>query len=245
MQEEVTKHTKKIFKTTKNSNFSFSDKAKEITIEIFIIVFAVTISIYFHSWSQHRHEQKQVKAFLTNLKEDLTKDVENLENDKSIYLEISKKYKYLLNLTPFQLDSLKQINFKINFPVQAFGNKINNGNFEGFKSSGKIGFIENEKLKKLILTYYQQIVPNINEIDNIYNQFLFKALDSDVDNSDKTDKEKYLSPKFRQRINYLIFLSKNNVRVYDQFGIKSATEIIEEINKELKIKISTPIKPKL
>ncbi|HEX7458437.1 MAG TPA: hypothetical protein VF301_08385 [Ginsengibacter sp.] len=38
MQDEVTKHTKKIYDTVKNPKHTFGEKVKEIIIEIFIIV---------------------------------------------------------------------------------------------------------------------------------------------------------------------------------------------------------------
>ncbi len=38
---------------------------------------------------------------------------------------------------------------------------FNNARYEGFKSSGKIGTIENNKLKNSILSYYQQTIPYI------------------------------------------------------------------------------------
>ena len=49
MQDEVTKHTKKIYDTVKNPNHTFGQKVKEVFMEIFIIVFAVTLSIWLHS----------------------------------------------------------------------------------------------------------------------------------------------------------------------------------------------------
>lgn len=234
MQEEVKKHTKKIFKTVKNPTYSFGEKAKEITIEIFIIVFAVTLSIYLHSWSVHRHEQEQVNVFLTNLREDLVKDIEGLKRDKKKYVILNEKYTSVLNLTPSQLDSLKRAGSKVQFPLYVFGNKINNGNYEGFKTSGKIGFIENEKLKKLILAYYQTDVPDIIEADKMYALLVFKAIDSQVEYAAKTDKEKYLDPKFKERIVYLVGLGENNIEGYDKKGIKHASEILKEIDKELK-----------
>jgi hypothetical protein len=45
MQDEVLKHTEKIYKTAKSAQHSFGEKIREIIIEIFIIVFAVTLSI--------------------------------------------------------------------------------------------------------------------------------------------------------------------------------------------------------
>jgi len=64
MQEEISKHTKKIYNTMKNPKHTFTEKIKEVLIEIFIIVFAVTLSIWLHSWSEHNHQQKEVTAFL-------------------------------------------------------------------------------------------------------------------------------------------------------------------------------------
>jgi len=64
MQEEITKHSNKIYKTVKNSEHTLGEKVKEIIIEIFIIVFAVTLSIWLHSWSEHRPNKKKYLCFL-------------------------------------------------------------------------------------------------------------------------------------------------------------------------------------
>ena len=63
MEEEVTKHTKKIYKALRIPGHSLSEKIKEISIEIFIIVFAVTLSISLHGWSDHRREQNRSLSF--------------------------------------------------------------------------------------------------------------------------------------------------------------------------------------
>ena len=70
MQEEITKHSNKIYKAVKKPEHTLGEKVKEIIIEICIIVFAVTLSISLHSWSEHRHQQEEVHAFLANLKND-------------------------------------------------------------------------------------------------------------------------------------------------------------------------------
>ena len=61
MQEEVKKHTKKIYNAMKNPKHTFADKIKEVSIEIFIIVFAVTLSIWLHSWSEKHHQREEAK----------------------------------------------------------------------------------------------------------------------------------------------------------------------------------------
>jgi hypothetical protein len=155
MQEEVAKHSKKIYKTVKNSEHTLGEKVKEIIIEIFIIVFAVTLSIWLHSWSEHRHQQEEVSVFLGNLKNDLQNDIKILDEEKEAYKKTNLGYEKILGLTSLQIDSMQKSNTKVYFPVRSQGPKINIGNYEGFKSSGKIGYIENEKLKQKILNYYQ------------------------------------------------------------------------------------------
>lgn len=233
MQDEILKHTRKAYSEMKNSDHSFWHKVKEISVEIGIIVFAVTLSIWLHGWSEHSHQQKEVKTFLTNLKTDLTKDIKNLNDDRGWYLRTNEKYKFIANITLFQLDSLTKNGSAVDLPIHTSGRKISDGNYEGFKSSGKIGYIENEELKQLFIKYYQQSVPNINGVDQVYNDFVFKMIDITIDNAGQSDKSKYINPKFRETLNYIIMLGKNNVRVYDEYGIKEAKEIIKQIDKEL------------
>ncbi|RZJ52483.1 MAG: hypothetical protein EOO44_11645 [Flavobacterium sp.] len=233
MQEEVTKHTQKIYKTAKNTEHTFGEKAKEIIIEICIIVFAVTLSIGLHGWSEHRHQQEEVSIFLNNLKNDLKNDIKILDDERKAYEKTNLGYEKLLGLTAFQLDSIQKTNKEVNFPIYAHGPKMNIGNYEGFKSSGKIGYIEDEKLKQKILNYYQIYVPSINEVDEMYNDFLFKCFDKMIENADKSEAKLYSDPKFKKSMAFLVKLGKNNIRVYDKNTKPEAIELIKEIEKEL------------
>lgn len=233
MQEEITKHSGKIYKTVKNSKHTFGEKVKEIIIEIFIIVFAVTLSISLHSWSEHKHQQEEVTVFLENLKNDLQNDVKNIDIEKEAYKKSNISYEKILALTTFQLDSIYKSKNKVDFPIYSHGPKMNIGNYEGFKSSGKIGYIEDEKLKQKILNYYQIFVPAINEVDKYYNDFLFKCFDKMIENADKPEKELYSDPKFKKTIEFLVKLGNNNIRVYDKNTKPLTIELIKEIEKEL------------
>ncbi|OXA99939.1 hypothetical protein B0A81_21035 [Flavobacterium plurextorum] len=233
MQEEVTKHTKKIYKTVKNTEHTLGEKIKEIIIEIFIIVFAVTLSISLHSWSEHKHQQEEVKVFLENLKNDLQNDAKSIDIEKEAYKKSNMDYEKILALTPHQLDSIYKSKNKVEFPIYSHGPKMNIGNFEGFKSSGKIGYIEDEKLKQKILNYYQIYVPAINEVDKYYNDFLFKCFDKMIENADKSEQEMYADPKFKKTLEFLVKLGNNNIRVYDKNTKPLTIELIKEIEKEL------------
>ncbi|RKR09221.1 hypothetical protein C8C83_0840 [Flavobacterium sp. 90] len=233
MQEEITKHSEKIYKTVKNKEHTLGEKVKEIIIEIFIIVFAVTLSIGLHSWSEHKHQQEEVSVFLNNLKNDLKDDVKSLNIEKGGYQETNIGYEKILALTTLQLDSIYKSKSKVVFPTYAHGQVLNIGNYEGFKSSGKIGYIEDEKLKQKILNYYQILAPTINEVDKVYNDFLFKCFDKMIENADKSEVQMYSDPKFKKTIEFLVRLGNNNIRVYDKNVKPEAIELIKEIEKEL------------
>lgn len=233
MQDEILKHTKKVYSEMKNSDHSFWHKTKEILVEICIIVFAVTLSIWLHSWSEHRHQQDEVKTFLINLKKDLTKDLERLNSDKESYLSVSKKYELITNITQFQVDSLRKNKSDISVPLFTAGRKTNDGNYEGFKSSGKIGNIENEELKQLIVEYYQQTIPNINEADKVYRDFVLKIIEFNIENAGQKEKMSYTNPQLKERLKFAVMMGKGNVENYDEQCIKKAKKIIKDIDVEL------------
>lgn len=231
MQEELTKHTKKIYDNLKNPRYSISEKVVEVLIEVAIIVFAVTLSISLHSWNEHRHQQQEVRLFLDNLKEDLKKDIEALTIEKGEYVRTNKAYESILSLNQSQFDSLSKIDASVDFPIHTHGQIINTGNYEGFKSSGKIGYIENEKLKQKILEYYQKTVPNMIQLNKLYVDFLLRSFDRKIEYGGKKDKEIYSDRKLRMTISYILLLGKNNIRVYDETGLRDAKDIVAEIHK--------------
>src|SRR5471030_1938443 len=98
MQDEVTKHTKKIYKTVKDKEHTFAEKFKEVIVEIFIIVFAVTLSIWLHSWSEDRHEHKVAIAFLKGLKKDLYEDVKQLNANRELTSRLDSNFVFLGSL---------------------------------------------------------------------------------------------------------------------------------------------------
>jgi len=230
MQDEIIKHSRKILNNFKIKDLPFISKAKKISIEIFIIVFAVSFSIWLHGMNEYKREQKEVKMFYINTKEDLEQDIKWLKSDVEEYRKEEARLSDIFNLSTLKLDSLKQRNVDIAFPMHVFMNKINNGNYEGFKSSGKIGFIENEDLKKAILNYYQQDALKIIEMNNIYNQYLIKTLDSFEDIKDEKD---LLSQKIQLKIKFLSLIAETNIKFCNESLIKKAEDIINNIDKEL------------
>lgn len=231
MQEELTKHGRKIFHVMKTPSHSFKEKLKEILIEIGIIVFAVSLSIWFHGWSEHSHEQKEVRAFLQGLKTDLTEDVKLMEEHRHIITGLNNNYQSILRLTDpankehFN-DSIISRNLVFEIPVT----RPAVGRYEGFKSSGKIGNIENETLKQQILEYYQQDIPEINYGENYVNGVQVKLIDMAIDRDDKTSLTEFATT--RKMRSLLMLASQNfdvNIRAYES-AIKRAQAIIAGID---------------
>jgi hypothetical protein len=229
MEKEILKHSRKIISISKKPNQSFFKKATETVIEIFIIVFAVSFSIWLHGLREHYREQKEVRIFLINIKEDLKQDISWLKSDVEEYKKENDKLTGILKLTSKKSEDLNGKNIDVSFPMYLFMNKINNGNFEGFKSSGKIGYIENEELKKAILHYYQQDALKIVEMNGLFNQYQIKTLDS-FDNISDDNK---IGQKLQSKIEFLQLLAVTNYRFCNNTLIKNATDLISAIDLEL------------
>ncbi|MBA4155395.1 DUF6090 family protein [Flavobacterium sp.] len=231
MQDEVTKHTKKIYKVVKDPKHTFLEKVKEIIIEIFIIVFAVTLSIWLHNWSEQKHHQEETIDFLLDLEDDLNKDIKWMEKEKTRLTKTVEQYSILKNLTEKQIDSIEAVKAHIDMQINYVIRKTNTGNYEGFKSSGKIGFIENKKLKNLILEYYQESMPSLEEAEKFYNSRLNKIEELAYHNREK--KKLLLDPIFKISLDLVIQSATNDDKGYDE-NIAQAKEIITEIDKETK-----------
>jgi hypothetical protein len=166
-EQEIVKHTKKIYKIWTSKEHSFWQKLKEFLLEVFIIVFAVTLSIWFHNRSEHAHQQEDVKQFLFGLKSDLTHDLEEMQNDKQSYLTQEAAFRYITSVKMNHSLNIDSINKYDNWIYNTTALDPNNGRFEGFKSSGKISEIENKELQNDIMDLYQEnIVTLLSSTDS-------------------------------------------------------------------------------
>jgi hypothetical protein len=162
---EISKHTKNLWKIITGDGHHVSHpiwhKVREVALEIFIIVFAVSLSIWMHGLGEHRHEQQQVKAFLLGLKQDLKRDVENIDDIVKTHRAYDASYRYLVSLDPSVAPD--PVKFEAAY-VDAQSNYFftpQTSRHEGFKSSGKLTDIENEDLQGNVVGLYQQTLPDI------------------------------------------------------------------------------------
>ncbi|MDP4148080.1 MAG: hypothetical protein Q8927_08305 [Bacteroidota bacterium] len=166
-EQEVIKHTKKIYKIWSSTEHSFWHKLREFLLEVFIIVFAVSLSIWFHNRSEHAQQQAEVRQFMLGLKSDLQHDVAEMKSDRESYEQQQAGFTYLAALRLNQRVSRDSLNKYYNWLFNTTSLNPNNGRFEGFKASGKIGQIEDSELQNDILDLYQEdIVSLLNSTDS-------------------------------------------------------------------------------
>ena len=207
MQDEVAKHTKKIYRAWKSPQHSIAEKIKEIIIEILIIVFAVTISIWFHNWSEHSHEQQEVKEFLKGLSYNLTDDIHQLATNKNVIEHLQSNYKKIL--VPEKGHESGVDSLIVHFEADLRVTRPNIGRYEGFKSSGKIGNIENDSLRENILIFYEQTIPELVYGENFVNDLQVKIQELSFENSYKISPRQFATiPKINSLLWYKQTTSK-------------------------------------
>lgn len=234
MQDEISKHTKKIYKVVKAPGHSFKEKLQEIIIEILIIVFAVSLSIWFHGWSEERHDQAEVREFLRGLKSDLARDILQLEENRKTAVHIDSNFTFLTSLREKNIAEYddKAISNHLYYDLRT--SRPNIGRYDGFKSSGKIGNIEDDSLKQHILVYYQQAMPDLADGEALTNSMQSRLLDLQVARKDGlTNKEFVTGRQFQAWLELGDQNMQTNIVRYDD-AIKQAHIIIKEIDQELK-----------
>jgi hypothetical protein len=234
-EQEVIKHTKKIFGIWKTEN-SFLHKLSDFVLEIFIIVFAITLSIYFHDRSELRHQRRETKEFLLGLREDLKTDTVEMNDDKESYSKAGYIFQYIIDRKLKEALNADTINKYSNWIMNTTGLIPNNGRFEGFKSSGKIGTIENKELQNNIMDLYQEDIPSLITTTNEYvlrKEKLFEYFAANIKRiTDNTSN--FLSVLSTDQV-YNISIGLSYVgQIIDRYDscISKARAIINEIDKE-------------
>lgn len=235
--QEVIKHTKKIYKIWNSKEHSFWHKLKEFAIEVFIVVFAVSLSIWLHKKSEHAHQQNVVKEFLLGLKSDLKNDIRELDNDKLNYIESKKSFTYLKNAAndnSLDFDSIQFFRKGIFSTIQF---TANDGRYEGFKSSGNIGNILNAELQNEIVNFYQEDIKTLQFTTKDYSARKEKFIDFYINNFKKIKDSTNIISIFASDV------GKNYVNIFGQLDeiigrydicINKASKIISLIEKEYK-----------
>jgi hypothetical protein len=115
----------------------------------------------------------------------------------------------------------------MNFALNTF--KSNDGNYQGFKSSGKIDQIENKELKKSILEYYEEHLPALYDVDRYHYS---KQLEIWELISMQPDKKPLSNPVLKAKIIVDAQIVEALIKVNDK-AMEKDNGIRKEIDREL------------
>jgi hypothetical protein len=168
----VTKHGKKALGIEENhaAPKGWRHRLPEILLEIGIIVFAITLSIQLHAWHEHSVEKAEERKFLTGLRADLASDLTELRNDSLSYAQVLEGYRYFRNLNArsYNVDSVHHYQWVLGNATNLLPNA---SRFEGLKSAGKLGIIEDDELLNHILDHYQETIPGLVNLTRSFSDY--------------------------------------------------------------------------
>jgi hypothetical protein len=118
-----------------------------------------------------------------------------------------------------------EVNFNSNITLTQFST----ANYEGFKSSGKIGQIENKTLKRQILKYYQDLTTGINSFEKIRGDNMQKIFTYIQENSEKQGSKILLNGTFKHSVKLHIDFSEGILKGYDA-AIGEANSMLKNID---------------
>ncbi|WP_310397827.1 hypothetical protein [Hymenobacter sp.] len=167
----IKKHGKKALGLAEHAHEARGWRARlgEILLEIGIIVFAISLSIWLHSWQEHRHDRARERQFLLGLQRDLAEDLREMREDSAALAWQKQGLRYFRKLTARRPnDSVRYYSATLT-ATNYF--TPNDTRFQGLKSSGGLGIVENEELLQQLLNYYERTTTSLTSNGRGYAEY--------------------------------------------------------------------------
>jgi hypothetical protein len=165
-EEKIIQHSQKAVNLLKNRTKSIKEKILGFLEEIVIIIIAVSITLAFHNWNDRRNEKEIEHKFLAGIKQDLLKDAENIRGGVKEYESTVGYYDTVWRqinnhkIDTAELDAASGALINTSYLV------YDDSRFEGFKSSGYLRLIQDEKLLKDLMQTYSTDMPFEKAMDD-------------------------------------------------------------------------------
>ena len=236
MEHEITGHSLKAYRIWKNPHMTAWKKVREIAIEVLIIVFAVSLAAFLERRREVSNEQHQVKEFLLGLRTDLKSDIAEMQEDLKSYQRYNTLFTYLGNVKGTDkplLDSVHKYERGLWSMTELI---VNNGRYEGFKSSGKVIQISNLGLQNDILDLYQESIPTLIASTSAYKEnklLFFRYLNENIRRltDGSTNQLDVLGSDVAKNMSLILSSTEEIVERYNSV-IDKSKKIMDEIGKE-------------
>lgn len=214
----------KFFRTIRQKLFTENKFNKYLLYamgEIILVVIGILIALGINNWNQNQTEIKKESRALANLILDLEEQSDQLDDfiageneyyESGLYLSehYAKNKKFQISDTLFS--KLNLLGARITFkPIKT--------TFQELISTGNIGLIRNEKLRRRLIRFFNELDRiseitannNTNIVDGLYNPLLFEAT--------------VFAHKYEYESNYTrrVFkdITKNQNRIFDSESLKN------------------------
>lgn len=208
-------------------DFKFSNTV----INIITVSFGVLLAALINYLAISQGEKNEAQHFLEGLQQDLQKDHDELISDLASYKKTIHAFNYYYGIeeeSELHPDSIVKHKDFIYSYILLFPNA---GRYEGFKSSGKMYFINNTTLRDKILDFYQETTPVIIGISNHYNSQSERLRIYMEETHETTTPERLLiTPKGKMILQKCMALHTPVVKMYED-AIHKTEEILELIEK--------------
>ena len=157
---------------SKPSSFFSSIDWKNHFVELITVIIGISIAFSLNNWNESRKDRNQEKKYIRALLTDLEKDQERLQellDTSQYYLSRTERLIRLVNKKDFMSDS---IGYYLGSTYTFASFKPNDNTFEGLRSSGRIGLIEDFALRQKIIHHYNQHYGECQNFDDFFKNFL-------------------------------------------------------------------------
>ena len=234
MEDELIKNSTQIWKKLRSEG-GMLEKLRSITGEILVIVFAVSFSIWINDRAEYKKEQEEVLDFLLICQEELSGDTADLRRCKDEIESTFRSNQILIGLDEKMLDSIKKNNIEMSFDGKPLIRRTHIAGYEGFKTSGRLGNIENKNLKRKIMEYYEVLMPSLSEAEDYYNANTNLLLDRMIDRVSDEGKDALLEKNMKMRLAMNLTVAGSLVPNYQKV-LDFAGEFQSELNREISAK---------
>ena len=130
------------------------------------------------------------------------------------------------------LDSIKKNNINKSYDGKPVIRRTHIAGYEGFKTSGRLGNIENKNLKRKIMEYYEVLMPSLCEAEDYYNTNTHLFVDRFMDRVSEKGKDALLEKNMKMRLAMNLSVAGSLVPSYQKV-LDFAGEFQSELNREI------------
>jgi len=207
--------------------------------EIILVVIGILIALQINNWNEDRKNSSWEKKFLTDLKNELVRNKEQLQNIDDIQTKKGNALAETITLVK-KADPLNKSKIDSLFAMTQVSNPTffpTTGVYDSGLSAGKIENVKNDMLKYAIMNlynhYYKRLVYNGEILDEVVGKVDWEELKF-YDNFSKTIKgwNSVIDPGFLAQLDYQFFRNSIYTRLTKQ-NLKEIDNVIDSISKEL------------